>query len=85
MGDFEQVGAANLWKSGPFFSTGAKETELEMMELRLNLCSRARNTKFASRAREQEEMGGVFDPRLSTAFARRGGLLPPAIYGSNRR
>jgi hypothetical protein len=83
--DFEQVGAANLWKSGPFFSTGAKATELEMVGLRLNLCSRARNTRSASRAREQEEMGGDFDPRLSTAFAKGGGLLPPAIYGSSRR
>jgi len=46
MWDFEQVGAANLWKSGPFFSTGAKVTELGMVELRLNLCSRARNTKL---------------------------------------
>ncbi len=85
MWDFEQVGAANLWKSGPFFSTGAKATELEMMELRLNLCSRARNTRIASRAREQEEMGGDFDPRLSTAFAKGGGLLPPAIYGWSQR
>jgi hypothetical protein len=24
MGDFGQVGAANLWKSAPFFSTGTK-------------------------------------------------------------
>jgi len=23
MGDFEQIGRANLWKSGPLFSTGA--------------------------------------------------------------
>jgi hypothetical protein len=51
--DFEQVGTANLWKSGPFFSTGAKVTKLGMVELRLNLCSRARNTTIASRAREQ--------------------------------
>src|SRR5258706_14056685 len=81
MWDFEQVGAANLWKSGPFFSTGAKVTELGMVELRLNLCSRARNTTIASRAREQEEMGGDFDPRLSTAFAKGGSLLPTASNG----
>ncbi len=85
MGDFDQVGPANLWKSGPFFSTGANATELEMVELRLNLCSRARNTKIASRAREQEEMGGDFDPRLSTAFAKGGGLLPPAIYHASKQ
>ncbi len=85
MGDFDQVGPANLWKSGPFFSTGAKVTELEMVGLRLNLCSRARNIKIASRPREQEEMGGVFDPRLSTAFAKGGGLLPPAVYRTKKR
>ena len=84
MWDFEQVGTASLWKSGPFFSTDAKVTKLGMVELRLNLCSRARNTRIASRAREQEEMGGDFDPRLSTAFAKGGGLLPPAIYGSSQ-
>ena len=60
-------------------------TKLGMVELRLNLCSRARNTTFASRAREQEEMGGDFDPRLSTAFAKGGGLLPTAANGSSQR
>jgi hypothetical protein len=28
MGDFGQVGAANLWKSDPFFSTGIRKAEL---------------------------------------------------------
>ncbi|HEX9100156.1 MAG TPA: hypothetical protein VF956_11780 [Candidatus Dormibacteraeota bacterium] len=28
MGDFEQAGTANLWKSGPLFSTGADNTKL---------------------------------------------------------
>ena len=27
MGDFERVGTANLWKSGPLFSTGAENAE----------------------------------------------------------
>ena len=27
MGDFEWVGTANLWKSGPLFSTGADNSE----------------------------------------------------------
>jgi len=27
MGDFERVGTANLWKSGPLFSTGADNSE----------------------------------------------------------
>jgi hypothetical protein len=39
MGDFGQVGTANLWKSGPFFSTGIGGAELEVKELRLNLRS----------------------------------------------
>jgi len=33
--DFGQVGAACLWKSGPLFSTGTKEAELMLEELRL--------------------------------------------------
>jgi hypothetical protein len=44
MGDFEWVGTANLWKSAPIFSTGAEMMELVTEELRLNLCSRARNS-----------------------------------------
>jgi hypothetical protein len=39
MGDFGQVLAANLWKSGPFFSTGTSEAESKVVELRLNLRS----------------------------------------------
>ena len=27
MGDFEWVGTANLWKSGPLFSTGSDNSE----------------------------------------------------------
>ena len=27
MGDFDRVGTANLWKSGPLFSTGAENKE----------------------------------------------------------
>jgi hypothetical protein len=29
MGDFGQVGSANLWKSDPLFSTGSSEAELK--------------------------------------------------------
>jgi hypothetical protein len=36
IGDFGQVGTANLWKSAPLFSTGTKEAELMHEELRLN-------------------------------------------------
>ena len=32
MGDFERVGTANLWKSGPLFSTGAENAEPTMGE-----------------------------------------------------
>jgi hypothetical protein len=39
MVDFKRLGSANLWKSGPLFSTGPKEAELLVRELRLNLQS----------------------------------------------
>ena len=39
MGDFGQAGTANLWKSGPFFSTGISCAALMVTELRLNLRS----------------------------------------------
>jgi hypothetical protein len=81
MGDFGRVGAASLWKSAPFFSTGADKMKPMRSGLRLNLCSPARNSMSAERAEEQEEMGGDFDPRLSTVFARGGGPLPPAVQG----
>jgi len=80
MGDFEWVGTANLWKSAPIFSTGVVETELATGELRLNLCSRARNSAGGLVSEEQEEMGGDFDPRLSTAFAKGGEPLPPGAW-----
>jgi hypothetical protein len=47
MVDFEQAGTARLWKSGPFFSTGAEKTELAKARLRLNLCRPARNSRRA--------------------------------------
>ena len=79
MGDFEWVGTANLWKSAPNFSTGAEMMELVTEELRLNLCSRARNSDDSLGSEEQEEMGGDFDPRLSTAFAKAGERLPQGV------
>jgi hypothetical protein len=82
MGDFERVGTANLWKSGPLFSTGAYNSEPGFSGLRLKQCSPARNSGTASQAGEQEEMGGDFEPRLSTAFAEAGGHLPPTHWGS---
>jgi hypothetical protein len=53
MGDFERVGTANLWKSAPIFSTGVVEMELGTKELRLNLCSRARNSNGSLVSEEQ--------------------------------
>jgi len=37
MGDFSRLISVTLWKSGPLFSTGPTEAELEVRELRLNL------------------------------------------------
>ena len=33
--DFERLGSASLWKSGPLFSTGTKEAKLMVRELRV--------------------------------------------------
>ena len=81
MGDFGRVGTASLWKSGPFFSTDAERPWLKTVVLRLNLCLRAGNSMIASRAREQEEMNGDLEPRLSTGFAKAHDPLPPALQG----
>jgi len=35
MWDFGRLGSASLWKSGPLFSTGIKEAELMVRELRV--------------------------------------------------
>ena len=35
MVDFNRLGSASLWKSGPLFSTGPKEAELLVRELRV--------------------------------------------------
>jgi hypothetical protein len=35
MGDFGRLDSASLWKSGPLFSTGTKEAELMVRELRV--------------------------------------------------
>ena len=37
MGDFGRLDGASLWKSGPIFSTGTKEAELMVIELRVEL------------------------------------------------
>src|SRR2546428_13322346 len=81
IGDFGQVGAANLWKSGPLFSTGTKEAELMLEELRLNPRSPA------ARSRGRRPGGcvltdvGAVDPNLSTGFARRARRRSPGGGG----
>src|SRR5258708_40229386 len=74
MVDFGQVGTANLWKSGPLFSTGTKEAALMLERLRLNPPSSGARTwrrcsgEFAAAASNRVE------PALSTGFADRPGL-----------
>jgi hypothetical protein len=71
MGDFGQVGTASLWKSGPLFSTGTKEAELMLEELRLNpWSSRARTWRRSSGDYPAAGNRGV-DAGLSTGFAER--------------
>jgi hypothetical protein len=41
MGDFRRLCTISLWKSDPLFSTGTKEAELMVRELRLNQRSAA--------------------------------------------
>lgn len=77
MGDFGRLDSAGLWKSGPLFSTGTKEAELMVRELRLNLRSpAARFTVGCSGAGAGRIERGV-GPRLSTVFAERQGLSSP--------
>jgi hypothetical protein len=49
--DFGQVGTANLWKSDLIFSTGRKEAELKIVQLRLNLRSAAARFHGSRRGR----------------------------------
>jgi hypothetical protein len=77
MGDFSRLISVTLWKSGPLFSTGTTEAELEVRELRLNLRSPA--SRFARR-RQRDEAGnleGGVGTRLSTAFAEQKGPQSP--------
>jgi hypothetical protein len=71
MVDFGQVGTASLWKSGPLFSTGTKEAELMLEELRLN----PRSSWARTWGRCSGEAAGAGSRRggsgLSTGFAER--------------
>jgi hypothetical protein len=77
MSDFGQVGDASLWKSSPLFSTGPKEAELMVMELRMNLLAvAARSVRRRLSVPAGQREGGV-GPGLSTAFAERLGRSSP--------
>ena len=78
--DFGWLGSASLWKSRPLFSTGTKEAELMVRELRL--IQRPAPTRFA-RGGSSAEAGDVDEgvgPRLSTAFAEQNGLPSPGPH-----
>src|SRR5580765_4021160 len=80
MGDFNRLCSVSLWKSGPLFSTGTKEAELMVRELRL--IQRSAPARFA-RADSSAEAGDVDEgvgPRLSTAFAEQNGLPSPGPH-----
>jgi hypothetical protein len=80
MGDFSWLCSGSLWKSGPLFSTGTKEAELMVRELRLN--QRSADARFArvARALKAGEVDEGVGPRLSTAFAEQNGLPSPGPY-----
>jgi hypothetical protein len=80
MGDFRQLSSGSLWKSGPLFSTGTKEAELMVRELRLNQRSAPARLR---RGRSSAEAGDVDEgvgPRLSTAFAEQKGHPSPGPH-----
>jgi hypothetical protein len=72
MGDFGRLGSASLWKSGPLFSTGTKEAELMVRELRVEpAVARRRDSNRCGVSDEVGKVGRGVGPRLSTAFAER--------------
>ena len=85
MGDFGQVGAASLWKSGPLFSTGTGEAKPMGVELRLNPRSPFSDAGMASRAARWEKDGMELGPGLSTAFAESAGMPSPSREASVNR
>jgi hypothetical protein len=82
MGDFEQVGTASLWKSGPLFSTvdhggGAHD---EGLWFEPAVAARVISGAFRG-GQESEWIGGHVDPRLSTGFAERRGAASTGMEG----
>ena len=74
MVDFGRAGAASLWKSHPLFSTGTKEAELMLEELRLNPRSPAARFRAGCPGPSAAADDRKVNPRFSTGFA---GWAPP--------
>jgi hypothetical protein len=78
MGDFGRLSSASLWKSGPLFSTGTKEAELMVRELRVEpTVVRRRDSNRPGVSDEAGKVGRGVGPRLSTVFAERDGRSSP--------
>jgi hypothetical protein len=78
MGDFGRLGSAGLWKSGPLFSTGTKEAELMVRELRVEpAVARRRDSNRPRMSDEAGKVGRGVGPKLSTAFAEQDGRSSP--------
>ena len=85
MGGFQLADEASLWKTGPLFSTGSKEAELMVAEVRWNLRSTGDTMlegHFGPDHRGTEEING---PNLCTAFTERKRLLPPGEAAPSQR
>ena len=77
MCDFGRLDSASLWKSAPLFSTGTKEAELMVKELRWNLRSPAAPFVHGCAGVGAGRVERGVGPRLSTVFAERQGLSSP--------
>jgi hypothetical protein len=67
------LGSANLWKSGPFFSTGSKEAELMLDEPGMNPRMPAAHFGACCKAFALVVAGSWVHPKLSTGNAERCG------------
>ena len=67
--DFGQAGTASLWKSYPLFSTGTKEAELMLEELRLNPRGPGARSGGRSLGRVRPPEATAVDPNLSTTYS----------------
>lgn len=81
MGDFGQVGTANLWKSGPLFSTGTSNAELMVTEPRLNLRSRLMRCPDGFVGEMAGKDGIELAPSCPQHLQSPGALLPQKWWG----